>query len=159
MDAPLPKPHSQMIECLPRSLCSWDYTTYGTSSGAATVEYDWLTEQGRIIIGHMNCDVRKHGLFSGHWTLEQSGNFVAEARKSSAMFRSFEINGTGAGFTVQAASAMTRAFEISRSGLVVGLISPTHAFTRRATISCSNTIPEHLQLFAFWLVAMTWRRA
>jgi len=148
-----------MIECLPRSLCSWDFSVIGISSGPATVEYDWLTEQGRIITGHMAYDVRKHGALSGHWTLERGGEVVADARKPSVMFRSFEINGAGVGFTVGAVSAMTRVFEITMSDHVVGRVSPVHAFTRRATISCSDVVPQHLQLFAFWLVGITWRRA
>ena len=82
-----------MIECLPKSLCSWDFTAGGLSSGRATVEYDWFTEQGRIIDAHIAYDIRKHGVFSGHWTLEQAGGVVAEAHKPSAMFRSFEVAG------------------------------------------------------------------
>ncbi|MCB1224969.1 MAG: hypothetical protein KDK99_04085 [Verrucomicrobiales bacterium] len=148
-----------MIECQPKSLCSWDFTANGLSSGPAAVEYDWLIEQGRIITGHMAYDVRKHGVFSGQWTLERAGEVVADARKTSAMFRSFEIAGAGVGFTVRAVSAMTRVFEITMSDQVVGRVSPVHAFTRRATIFCSDAIPQHLQLFAFWLAVITWRRA
>jgi hypothetical protein len=148
-----------MIECLPKSLCSWDFTAGGLSSGRATVEYDWFTEQGRIIDAHIAYDIRKHGVFSGHWTLEQAGGVVAEAHKPSAMFRSFEVAGGAVHFTVRAESALTRAFEITIGQQIVGSIRPAHVFTRRATIQCAGTIPEHLQLFAFWLVGLTWRRS
>jgi hypothetical protein len=106
----------------------------------------------------MDYDIRKHGVFSGRWTLEQAGMVVAESHKTSAMFRTFEIAGQQALFTVQAESALTRAFEIMLGGQVVGDIRPAHAFTRRVTIRCSDMIPEHLQLFFFCLVALTWRR-
>ena len=147
------------IECLPKSLCSWDFTARGLSSGGATVEYNWLTEQGRIIDAHRTFDIRKHGAFSGHWTLEQAGEVVAEAHKPSAMFRSFEVTGGAMQFTLRAESALTRAFEITVGQETIGSIRPAHAFTRRATIHCADTIPEHLQLFAFWLVGLTWRRS
>lgn len=148
-----------MIECLPKSLCSWDFTAGGLSSGVATVEYDWLAEQGRVVVAGTGYDVRKHGVFSGRWTLERSGHVVADARKPSALLRSFEITGEGVGFSLRAVSPLTRAFEMSMRQQVVGGISPVHAFTRRATIECSDAIPEHLQLFAFWLVGLTWRRS
>ena len=148
-----------MIECLPRSLCSWDFTARGLSSGLATVEYDWLTEQGRIIDAHVAYDIRKHGLFSGRWTLEQAGRVVAEAHKPSAMFRSFEVASEAVHFTVRAESALARCFEITVGQQIVGSIRPAHVFTRRATIQCAGIIPERLQLFAFWLVGLTWRRS
>ena len=150
-----------MIHCLPQSLCSWDFTVLGLSSGAATVEYDWLTEQGRMVIAHQECEVRKQGVFSGHWTCEQGGRVLAEALKPSAMFRTFEIScrGEGPGLTLAAESAFHRAFEILQERRVVGRISPAHPFTRRATIQCSEGVPEHLQLFAFWLAGLAWRRS
>jgi hypothetical protein len=150
-----------MIDCLPKSLCSWDFTASGLSSGLATLEYDWLTEQGRIVIGGSDYDIRKHGVFSGHWTYEQSGYLVADAHKPSAMFRTFDISCKSEGLvlTLQAESAFQRAFEISSGERVVGRISPAHPFTRRSTIECSDVVPEHLQLFAFWLAGLAWRRS
>lgn len=148
-----------MIECLPKSLCSWDFNVHGFSCGEVTVEYDWLAEQGRIMGPGLDYEIRKHGMFSGHWTLESVGQVVSDARKPSAMIRSFEITGREVGFMLRAASPLTRVFEISMNQRVVGRISPVHAFTRRATVACSDAIPEHLQLFAFWLVGLTWKRS
>jgi hypothetical protein len=148
-----------MIECLPKSICSWNFSAEGLSSGLVSIEYDWFTEQGRIVAARMGYDIRKHGAFSGRWTLEQANEVVAEAHKPSAMFRSFEVNSHSLRFSIRAASALTRAFEFVIGEQVVGVVRPAHAFTRRATILCSDAIPEHLQLFAFWLVGLTWRRS
>jgi hypothetical protein len=150
-----------MIHCRPRSICSWDFSATGLSSGSATVEYDWLTEQGKMVIGHHEYDIRKHGVFSGHWTYELHGRLLADARKPSAMFRTFEISSSSAGMNLvlQAESALLRAFEIVLEEQVVGRISPAHPFTRRATIQCADVVPEHLQLFAFWLAGLTWKRS
>jgi len=150
-----------MINCQPRSLCSGDFTASGLSSGGATVEYDWFTEQGRIVIAQNAYDIRKHGVFSGHWTYEQCGRLVADAHKPSAMFRTFDIScrSEGLSLTLQAESAFHRAFEIISEQRVVGRIAPAHPFTRRATIQCSDVVPEHLQLFLFWLAGLAWRRS
>lgn len=148
-----------MIECLPTSVCSWDFTASGLSAGAAAIAFDWLTEQGIIEIGPHSYDVRKHGFFSGHWTLEQVGNVIAHAQKPSAMTRSFELSSDGIALTVQAQSPFGRDFEIVCGEKVIGQIVPAHAFTRRAVIECANTIPEHLQLFSFWLAVLTWKRS
>ncbi len=113
------------------------------------------------MIGRNDYDIRKHGVFSGHWTYEQRGHLVADAHKPSAMFRTFDISckSEGLALTLQAVSAFQRAFEISRGDRVVGRISPAHPFTRRTTIECSDVVPEHLQLFAFWLAGLAWRRS
>ncbi len=131
----------------------------GLSSGLATVEYDSLTAQGRIVDAHATYDIRKHGLFRGDWTLEHAGRIIAKAHKPSAMVRSFEVTSETVHFTVRAESALARAFEITVGQQVEGSIRPVHVFTRRATIQCAGTIPEHLQLFAFWLVGLAWRRS
>lgn len=125
------------------------------------MKYDWLTEHGRVVIGRNDYDVRKHGVFSGHWTYELRGQLVAEAYKPSPMFRTFDIScqSEGLSLTLQAESAFHRAFEISSEQRVVGRIWPAHPFTRRATIQCSDVVPEHLQLFAFWLAGLAWRRS
>jgi hypothetical protein len=62
--------------------------------------------------------------------------------------------------TLRAVSAMRRGFEIvAADGVIAGRIEPMHAFTRRAYIDCDERVPELIQLFAFWLVALAWRRA
>lgn len=58
-----------MIRCIPTGLCSWNYNLQGNGHHA-NVEINWLGEQGVITIEGKSCDVRKHGAFSGQWTLE-----------------------------------------------------------------------------------------
>jgi hypothetical protein len=148
-----------MIECFPKSLCSWDFTATGPPSGTAEIKYDWLTEQGRILNSNMIYEVRKHGVFSGHWTMEHAGSVVTEAHKTSALFRTFDISSHSEQLTLHAGSAFTRAFEIVSGNQVLGHIMPIHPFTRRARIDCVETMPESIQLFCFWLAALTWRRS
>lgn len=148
-----------MIVCTPKSIWSWNFNASGLASGNATVETYWLTEQGKIIYADVVYEIRKHGVFSGHWTMDRGGRVISEARKTSAMFRSFQISGDGIGFSLQAASPFTRVFEIGNGEQIVGRIQPAHAFTRRSFIECTDSIPELVQLFAFWLVVLTWKRS
>jgi hypothetical protein len=157
--SPIKAQSSRVIECLPRSLCSWDFTVRGLSSGEAVIAYDWLTEQGTIIIGSASYEVRKHGFFSGHWTLEHSGSVIAHAQKPSALTRTYEVSSEGLQFTLRSQSPFHRAFLIVCENQLLGKIVPAHAFTRRAMIESSPAIPEPLQLFSFWLVALAWKRS
>ncbi len=101
----------------------------------------------------------KHGPASGRWTLEQAGQICAEALKPSALVRSFDLRVGEAQFTVQAQSLFSRTFDILFGEQTVGVIRTVHVFTRRAVIECSLEIPEAVQLFAFWLAALTWKRS
>jgi hypothetical protein len=148
-----------MLTCIPKSLCSWDFRVSGASSGPAALAFNFFTEQGSISLGGIELRVRKHGLLSGHWTLERDGATCADAHKPNAMFRSFEVRSGPVGLTVKAHSAVTRSYDILTDGSVVGTIRPAHPFTRRAFIECSSSVPEVAQLFSFWLAVVTWRRA
>jgi hypothetical protein len=147
-----------MLTCLPLSLCSWDYRIPDTAAGPATVSFNFFTEQGAITLGPGEFTIRKHGPLSGHWTLEQNGQSVAEAYKPNALFRRFELRAIETPLIVKACSPFSRRFEILVGDNPVGTIWPAHLFTRRAFMECTPDIPELAQLFAFWLVALTWRR-
>ena len=148
-----------MIECVPISLFSGNFEVRGLASGAAIVEYRVFSEQGRIFCAGREYVIRKYGVFSGHWTLEHAGAAVASGRKVSAMCRHFEISGESLHLTLRAESVMGRAFEIKSGYSPLGYIRPVHPFTRKATIQCADAVPECIQLFCFWLAALTWRRS
>jgi hypothetical protein len=153
------KARAYVLTCLPQSLCSWNYRVVGAEAGLVELSFNWFTEQGSIHFGEDEFEVRKHGPLSGHWTLEHDGQVVAAGRKPSAMFRSFDLSMAGVNFTVKAQSPLTRCYEILFEGRAVGTIWPAHLFTRRAFIECNSQVPELVQVFAFWLAAITWRRA
>src|SRR5262245_37419037 len=72
-----------VIRCKPKALCSWDYYLDGEGHHAR-VEFNWLTEQGAITADDVPFEVRKHGLFSGRWTLDGDRGAVVSAEKCSA---------------------------------------------------------------------------
>jgi hypothetical protein len=145
--------------CLPKSLCTWDYRVLNGASGHAELTFDFFTEQGSVVIGGADYEVRKHGRLSGHWSFERNGITHADARKPNAFVRRFEISAAHCAITLEAASPFTRRFVMIADGAEVGSIRPAHAFTRRAFIDCDSSVPELIQLFAFWLAVLTWRRS
>jgi hypothetical protein len=146
-----------MIRCIPKGLCSWDFSLAGEGHHAS-LEFNWKGEQGVITADGIPFDVRKHGVFSGHWTLDHDGQSVASAEKSSAFTRSLEIRGAEDILLLRAESALGRSFRIERSAEVIVTIRPDHVFTRRATIeTLGQKWDFRLVCFAFWLVVLMWR--
>lgn len=147
-----------MLTCLPQSLCSWNFRVTGGPSGEAVVSFNLFSEQGTITLAGAELTVRKLGWMSGQWALERNGETYATAQKPNVLFRSFDLQCGDSQVTVKAQSPFSRCFDILKAGVVVGAIRPVHLFTRRATVECSDSVPELAQLFAFWLVVLTWRR-
>ena len=148
-----------MLTCVPQTLCTWDFRAFGTSSDPALLTFNFFTEQGGISLGGSEFLVRKHGPMSGRWTVERDGTTYADAHKPRAMFRSFAVSSGEVELVLEAQSVLTRGYDILANGSVVGTIEPAHAFTRRAFVKCNSSVPELAQLFSFWLVVLTWRRA
>jgi hypothetical protein len=148
-----------MLTCVPRSIFSWSFEVHGAAAGPAEVTFHHFTEQGEIVLGSDRYEVRKHGVLSGHWTLEQGGLTHADAHKPSAFFRAFDIRTGGLQLTARAVSPFARTYELVTDHGLAGGIRTAHAFSRRAFVECGPEVPEPVQLFAFWLAALTWRRA
>jgi hypothetical protein len=147
-----------MMRCKPKGICSWDYFVDGDGHHGSLV-FNWVGEQGTITADGRPFEVQKHGMFSGHWTLDQNRQSAISAQKSSAFTRTFEMQSAEDALVLCAESVLGRSFRIERSGEVIATISPDHAFTRRATI---KTVPQKWDFptvcFAFWLVVLIWRR-
>ena len=148
-----------MINVRPKSMFSWGFRAESEALGDAVLAYNWGSENGSILIGDTEYDIRKDGPLSGRWNLSNSASIQATAMKPSAMRRAFEVTSPSVSFELRAESAFTRSFEIVHRGAIVGKISPNTAFTRKSTIRCDSVVSEDLQLFAFWLVGLCWRRA
>jgi hypothetical protein len=148
-----------MIHCKPKGLCSWNFFV-DSDDHLASLDFNWLDEQGAITVDGIPFQVRKHGAFSGHWTLEDDRGSVASAYKPSAFTRTFELQAPEGNLLLSAESALGRSFRVEHSGEIVAMIRPAHAFTRRATIDTDERQWAFPTLcFAFWLVVLMWRRA
>jgi hypothetical protein len=149
-----------MIRCKPKGICSWDFHLDGDGH-LATLNFNWAGEQGEITEDGTRFEVRKQGVFSGHWTLDDdAGKQTASAQKSNAFTQTFEIQDHNDNHVLRAESAFGRSFRIERSGNVIATVCPVHAFTRRATIEVRDQKWDFpIICFAFWLVVLAWRRA
>jgi hypothetical protein len=145
-----------MIRCLPKGLCSWNFDI-ATSEHTASVEFNWLSEQGNITIDGEYFEVRKQGFLSGQWALETNSKTIATAQKSSAFTRSFELETSSGAVVLHAQSALGRTMLLEGSGFN-GVIAPDHPFTRRASIT-GKISDFRTACFAFWLTVLLWRRA
>lgn len=145
-----------MIRCLPKGICSWNFDI-AAGEHSASVEFSWLSEQGNITIDGEYYEVRKHGPFSGQWTLEANSTTVATAQKSSAFTRTFELETSSGAVVLHAQSALGRTMLLEGAGFD-GVIAPDHPFTRRASIT-GKISDFRTVCFAFWLTVLLWRRA
>ena len=152
--------HNQaMIRCIPRGICSWNFVLDGAGH-QGILALGWMGEQGTITVDEIHFDIQKHGVFSGHWTLNHEGQEVASAQKSTAFTRTFEIQDPGGELVLRAKSPLGRSFRLERSNDVIATMFPDHAFTRRATIAILTKQWDLPTLyFSFWLVVLMWRRA
>ena len=148
-----------MIRCRPKGVCSWDFLLAGEGH-QSTLEFNWSSEQGAIYADEVPFEVKKHGMLSGHWTLEHVGKVFSSAQKSTAFTRTFEIQKPGGFLVLRAESAFGRSFRLEHSGDVVATMYPDHPFTRRASIEIRTQKWDFETVsFSFWLVVLTWRRA
>lgn len=144
------------ILCQPRSLFNWNYDFSGPELSGST-RLNHFTEQGEIVLNGSPYPVVKDGFLSGQWRLEQEGKTLLTARKPNPLTRRFELTGSGITATLVASSPFSRGTVLTSEAGVVEF-KRAHPFTRKARITgdqCDLT----LVAFAFWLSALTWRRA
>jgi hypothetical protein len=148
-----------MIHCKPKSIFSWDFILDGEGHHAS-LDFEWFGEQGAITADGTHFKVRKHGMFSGHWTLDHEGQEIASAQKQSVFTRTFDIQSSSGSLVLRAESPFGNSFRVERSGELLATISRVHLLTRRTII---ETIAQKWDFptisFSFWLVALTWRRS
>ena len=147
-----------MLRALPRSIFSWNFNVYLDRELIVAIDMRWFGEGGSFEYGGRRFDLRKAGVFSGEFSLEENGRVIAEATKTT-MVRMFTIRWAGESYTLRALSPLTRRFVIEQQGEVVGGIGPDHPFTRKSSIQLPGGMPAEVGVFMFWLVALMWRRS
>jgi hypothetical protein len=148
-----------MLTCLPVFICSWNFRVVADDRQVGVLTFNQLTEQGTLRYADQEYAIRKHGPFSGRWTVEDGSEVLIEATKPSSLFREFNIKSSSVEFSAKAQNPFGRSFDLISGDATIGTIYPRHMFTRRAEIVCDASVPEFEQLFAFWLVVLTWKRA
>lgn len=145
--------------CLPEACCSSDFRVMDGNEEYARLRFNFYTEQGGITLPDASYRIGSLGQSSGRWVLERDGETLAKACKPSVMFRSMDIDTDSAPVQVEPRSVITRSFNLITGGRIAGTIKPVHVFTRTTWIECDDTVRPIVCLFAFWLVALSWRRS
>ncbi|MEM8719562.1 MAG: hypothetical protein AAGE84_09675 [Cyanobacteria bacterium P01_G01_bin.39] len=146
------------LTCLPRSIFSWNYSVIDVDNNTkALVNFNFASEQGSIILD-LNDYKIQHRWLSGEWLLKIDDEVVATAIKPNPLTRFFEVTYEDKIVILKAESPFSRTFLIEQNE-ILGVIEPTHLFTRRAAVNCSSSIRIPIQIFLFWLTVLMWRRA
>ncbi|MEM1083559.1 MAG: hypothetical protein AAGI48_05515 [Verrucomicrobiota bacterium] len=141
---------------MPLGICSWDFELRG-GGREARLGYGWPTESGWINIDGHSHEVRKRSFLGGEWQMLDGDRVVFEASKRNPFTRCFDLRGSSGGYVLEADSFACRNMTLSGSDAAM-TIETAHLFTRRATIR-GRMLDFDLAVFAFWLAALTWRRA
>ncbi|WP_182867305.1 hypothetical protein [Stieleria mannarensis] len=150
---------STTVQCLPQGICSWNYNLSGGTLAGKT-ELRATSEQGALVVDGTAFAVEKNGIFSGQWTLKYDGSEVAAAQKRSAFTRTFDIDAPGGPLLLVADSGFSRCFALRQGEETMATMRPDHPLTRRGKIEIlTSDYDSPTVLFAFWLVALMWRRA
>ncbi|MFT7620295.1 MAG: hypothetical protein ACI97A_003952 [Planctomycetota bacterium] len=147
-----------MINCKPRGLCSWNYRLESNGESAVT-SIESMAEEGTIESNGRMFRIKKHGVMSGHWTLEHDGVVLSQAFKKDVMTRTFDVQAADYDLQVKAQAAFGRDMVIAEGEKVIAKVKPVHSFTRRATIDVYHEGYDFVVLaFSFWLITLIWRR-
>ena len=89
-----------MLRAVPRSIFSWNFDVYLDRELIASIGMRWFGEGGSFEYAGGRFDLRKTGVFSGEFSLEENGRVIAEATKT-AMVRMFEVRWAGESYTLR----------------------------------------------------------
>jgi len=149
-----------MLTATPKSGFSWDFLIYDEGRLLTELDLSWFRERGNFTLHGKDFIVLRKGWLRSEFTLESEGQELATAEKTSAFFRSFQVNLSGQSMELRAASPLTRRFLlVDATGRQIGSVVPNHWFTRRCTIDFPDDIDLPVRVFLFLLVLFLWRRA
>lgn len=147
-----------MLTLNPKGCFTWNCFLEGEDH-QVELTFDWFTEQGAAIVDGVHYAVRKHGVWSGRWTLERDGQTHVSAHKESSFRRSFQIDGPLGPLALRAESAFCRTMRVERGGALIATIAPNHLFTRRSAVNTHDAEWDFPTLaLVCWLTVMLWRR-
>lgn len=143
---------------VPQSFFSWNYWVQEQDIIGA-IEFNFWSEAGQISIGSTPYLIQ-HEWLSGRWSLISNNTVQASAVKYSAFTRSFDVTYGNQRLFLSAESFWSSALAITRhDGTRLGNIRRIQFLSRKAELDCSPEVGILIQLFLFWLTALTWRRS
>jgi hypothetical protein len=147
-----------MLEAKPVSLFSRDFDISTDGQKIALLDISFLREAGEVTIAGRPYKLYREGLWSGAFVLEGGERIIARAVKPSVFLSRFELEIDGHRYSLRRTSLFAKAFSVFQDEAVVGSVRRAGLFTRRAIIDLPSEWPIPVQVFAFWLVSIIWRR-
>jgi hypothetical protein len=147
-----------MLEILPTSWFSWDFTISQGASPIADFGISWWRERGKLTVQGHTFRVYRENMLNGDFVLESERGILARATKPSALRRSFTVQSGAKTYIWRARSAFRRPFVLLEDDREVGAISTRGAWTRRASARFPGDIPLPVQVFLVWLSVLLWKR-
>ncbi len=147
-----------MLEIIPHSVVSWDFTVLRDGSPVAVIDVSWFREKGVLTVDGAEYPVYREHLMSGAFILEFNGTPLARAEKPSAFFRSFIVEHAGQTYTLKAETALFRKFVLLDHDREIGSITPEGPLTRKATVDLPDSLSLPVQVFLIWLTVILWKR-
>lgn len=147
-----------MLIAIPKRWFSWDFTVMDGAQAVGAIDMSSWREKGVLTVEGTDYRVYREGLMSGDFILESHDRVLARARKPSAFRRAFIVEHADTQYTLRAKSALGRAFELLDRDAVVGTLTPSGIFTRRAAIHLPEHMPLSLRVFIIWLAVIIWKR-
>lgn len=147
-----------MLTAIPKGLLSWDFTLCDGDRPVAEIWLSWWPERGALSVNGVEFNVRREGLLSGAFLLENAGNLIARATKPNAFRRLIEIRDGGNRYVLEAASYLGRAMVVSCNDQLIGALRPQGFFTWRMDVDLPADMSVLLKSFIFWLAVLLWKR-
>lgn len=142
----------------PKSWCSWDFHIYDEEGESMCfLDSRLIREKARFTLGELTYDVYRDGMLSRKFTMEYQGEIYAVAKLTSIWRRRLEIEAGSEAWEL-IPPLLGRKFTFYCDGKAEGRIEPQAWFTRKATIDLPDRIHPAVQVFLFWLVAVSWKR-
>lgn len=148
-----------MLELVPHSVLSWDFSVLREGVPVAEIDVSWFREKGVLTVDGVQYPVYREHLLSGAYILELNGTQLARAEKPSALFRCFLVEHAGKTYTLQAETAVFRKFVLLDDDREVGSITPEGPLIRNAMVDLPDNLPLPVQVFLIWLTVILWKRA
>ena len=123
----------------------------------AELRFSSWRENGSIRSGGSLYSIRKDGMFSDRFLLEEDGRFFCCATMKSFWSRTVVLDYEGVHYVLKSTGWGSRV-NISREGLEIGTVYESGFFGRGARAEVVDGIPLAIQTFLLWLTVLGWNR-
>ena len=141
---------------IPESFFSWRFRIEAERETLTNLNVT-LWERCAFALDEDDYVMRSVGGLRGRFQLRR-GDEILAAAKVSTMRRRFLVDHAGVEYELRARGVMQRTFLLRRGEVVIGNVTPSSPFGRRAVAELPAVLPLPVRLFISWLVIVMWKR-